>query len=140
MFNSAPHLIYCNCASVPVLHFSSAYSTWNCPVPSPVSGYRTSLDGPATHSVLGSDRGEDSEPSASRRLKFGIENILYGTPSQSGRSATILISELHGFSCHFSAHFSHYLHLTLLHNTMNLLYTTSRYTGIPKRLKDIIPV
>ena len=89
MFNSSP-LIYCNCVSVPVLHCSSVYSPWNCPVPSPTPGYGASLNGMATHSALANKQEENTgEPSASRRLKFGIENILYGTSSQPGRLAAV---------------------------------------------------
>ena len=89
MFNSSP-LIYCNYVSVPVLHCSSVYSPWDCPVSIPPPGYRTSMDGEATHGAVANERRENtSEPSASRELKFGIENILYGTCSRTGRSAAI---------------------------------------------------
>ena len=103
MFTS-PHLIYCNCVSVPLLHYSGAYSPWNCPVSTPASGHRTSIDGLATHGALTSE-GENSEPSASRRLKFGIENILYGAPSQPGRwianqQRLIIIKLVHSASCY----------------------------------------
>ena len=85
MFNASP-FIYCNCVSVPVLHCSSVYSPWNCPIPTPTPGYGASLDEIATRSALQSEQGENtSEPSTSRRLKFGIENILNGTSSKPGR-------------------------------------------------------
>lgn len=78
MFNS-PHLIYCNCASVPVLHSPNVYSVWNCPIQASPSVYGTSLDRTATHGGS-SEQTENSETnsSSSRNLKFGIENILYG--------------------------------------------------------------
>lgn len=62
------------------------YSMWNCSVPSPASAYATSLDGLATHGGSSAQR-ENSEANAaaSRSLKFGIENILYGS-LQSGKS------------------------------------------------------
>ncbi|KAL9968295.1 hypothetical protein ACROYT_G026652 [Oculina patagonica] len=92
MFNS-PHLVYCNCNSAPVLYCPSVYSMWNqCSVPTPPSVYGASLDGMATHGGA-SVQGENTEPNAaSRSLKFGIENILYGT----------LQSDHHGVHSQFS--------------------------------------
>ena len=58
---------------------------WNCSIPNPSSVYRTSLDAMATHSGARVQEENSEANSASRNLKFGIENILYG-PLQSGRS------------------------------------------------------
>ncbi|CAH3120781.1 unnamed protein product [Porites lobata] len=75
-------LTYCNCASVPFMPCSTVFPSWNCPVPTPNLGYGTSLDGMATHGALGFEQRDSStEPSKSRRLKFGIENILHGKTS-----------------------------------------------------------
>ena len=58
---------------------------WNYSVPTTPSVYGASLDGMATHGGA-SVQGENTEANATgRSLKFGIENILYGT-QQSGRS------------------------------------------------------
>ncbi|XP_068747614.1 homeobox protein CDX-2-like [Montipora capricornis] len=81
---SSPHLLYCNCVSVPVLHCSDAYAPWYCPLPTTASEYGTCLDNAPTHRELNNVHGEPSaeECTTSRRLKFGIENILYGRPSR----------------------------------------------------------
>ena len=84
MFNS-PHLVYCNCASAPLLYCPSVHSMWNCSIPNPSSVYRASLDAMATHSGPSAQEENTEAISASRNLKFGIENILYGS-LQSGRS------------------------------------------------------
>lgn len=84
MFNS-PHLVYCKCASAPLLYCPSVHSMWNCSIPNPSSVYRASLDAMATHSGPSVQEENTEAISASRNLKFGIENILYGS-LQSGRS------------------------------------------------------
>ncbi|KAK2570188.1 hypothetical protein P5673_004956 [Acropora cervicornis] len=83
---SSPHFLYCNCVtSAPLLHCASAYAPWNCPLASTASEYGSCLDHTATHRGHNNEETESSaEPSTSRRLKFGIENILYGAPSQTG--------------------------------------------------------
>jgi len=51
---------------------------WNCSIPNPPSVYRASLDAVATHSGASVQEENTETISASRNLKFGIENILYG--------------------------------------------------------------
>ncbi|XP_074623663.1 uncharacterized protein LOC141881722 [Acropora palmata] len=86
---SSPHFLYCNCVtSAPLLHCASAYAPWNCPLASTASEYGSCLDHTATHRGHNNEETESSaEPSTSRRLKFGIENILYGAPSQTDHIA-----------------------------------------------------
>ena len=108
MFNS-PHLVYCNCASAPLLYCPSVHSMWNCSIPNPSPVYRASLDAMATHSGPSAQEENTEAISASRNLKFGIENILYGT-LQSGRSlrkmqnvTSLLNSSLRCIFCQFNS-------------------------------------
>lgn len=52
---------------------------WNSSIPTPSSVYRASLDAMATHSGPSVQEENTEAISASRNLKFGIENILYGS-------------------------------------------------------------
>lgn len=78
---------------------------WNqCSVSTPPSVYGASLDGMATHGGS-SVQGENTEPNAaSRSLKFGIENILYGTLHSGGslRKAHSLASTLNSWNYNIS--------------------------------------